>query len=272
MSLRETKQLLRTYRITPNKLLGQNFMVQPSIFSKIAEYAKLGQNDVVLDAGAGFGFLTLLMANQCKRVVAVEKDPQIARALHEKVRDLDNVIVIEGDVLKATLPEFNKVVAIPPYYLSTRLLKWLLERNVDCALLILQKEFANRLGSAVGSEDYGWLTVITRYHAKVELLDEVPKTLFYPQPDVDSVIARLIPWKTKPFNVQDEDFFYRLVRWLFTKRNRKLENALIPFLESEKCINREVSQKLAAVAPYGERRVRNLSPRDFGDLAIVLAE
>ena len=70
--------------------------------------------------------------------------------------------VIEGDVLKVALPEFNKVIAAPPYYLSSQLVTWLLERKVDCAVLILQKEFADRLVAPVGSEEYGWLTVVTK--------------------------------------------------------------------------------------------------------------
>ena len=112
-----------------------------------------------------------------------------------KSKDLDNVTVIEGDVLKASLPDFNKVIAIPPYYLSSQLVTWLFERKVDCAVLILQKEFADRLVAPVGSEEYGWLTVVTNQNAEVELLDVVPKTLFYPQPEVDSVILSLKPWQ-----------------------------------------------------------------------------
>ncbi len=134
-------------------------------------------------------FLNGFLADKCKTVIAVEKDQQIAKCFVNKSKTLGNVTVIEGDVLKATLPEFNKVIAIPPYYLSSHLITWLFERKLDCAVLILQKEFANRLIAPVGSEDYGWLTVITNQHAEVELLDPVPKDMFYPQPEVDSVIV-----------------------------------------------------------------------------------
>lgn len=272
MGLNETKQLLRTFRIAPNKLMGQNFMVEPSLYPKLTEYACLNQNDVVLDAGAGFGFLTRFLVDKCKAIVAVEKDPRIAEILREQTKDLVNVTVVEGDVLKAELPEFNKVVAIPPYYLSSRLVTWLLQRKIDCAVLILQREFANRLVADVGSEDYGWLTVITCHNAKVELLDEVPKTMFYPQPEVDSVIVRLAAWKTAPFNVEDEAFFNRLVRWLFTQRNKKLSNALVPFFKSARKLKKEEAKKLAATAPFGERRVRELTPKDFGELSNAFAE
>jgi 16S rRNA (adenine1518-N6/adenine1519-N6)-dimethyltransferase len=272
MSVSETKRLLRTYRIVPNRLLGQNFMVEPSVFPKLGDYASLGKADVVLDAGAGFGFLTRFLSDKCRSVLAVEKDPRVAEVLREQLRGLANVTVIEGDVLKVALPEFNKVVAIPPYYLSSRLVTWLLERKVECAVLVLQREFADRLVAGVGSEDYGWLTVVACYGAEVELLDTVPKMMFYPQPEVDSVIVRLRPWKTEPFEVIDEAFFRRMMRWLFTQRNKKLSNALVPFIKSTFKVSKDEAEKRVCVVPFGERRVRELSPKDFGVLANALKD
>ncbi len=81
MSLEETKQLLRAHRISPNKLMGQNFMVEPSLYPKLCTYAEISKADVVLDAGAGFGWLTCFLADKCKSVVAVEKDPHVAMVL-----------------------------------------------------------------------------------------------------------------------------------------------------------------------------------------------
>ena len=127
MSVLETKRLLRTFRIVPNRLLGQNFMVDPSLFPKLVDYASLDKTDVVLDAGAGFGFLTRFLANKCKSVLAVEKDPRVATVLREQLRGLANVTVIEGDVLKTAIPNFSKVVSIPPYQISSRLLLWLFD-------------------------------------------------------------------------------------------------------------------------------------------------
>ena len=270
MSFEETKQLLRTYRITPNKLMGQNFMVEPSLYTKLCAYASLGPSDVVLDAGAGFGFLSRFLADKCKAVVAVEKDLQIARVLREQVKGIDNVIVLEGNVLKAALPEFNKVIAIPPYYLSSHLITRLLERKIDCAVMILQKEFAGRLIADVGSEAYGWLKVVTHQHAEVELLDAVPKVMFYPQPEVDSVIVRLKPWSTKPFEVKDMLFFVRMVKWLFTQRNKKLGKALAPFIRSSFKLSKQDSDKLALSLPFHDRRARELSPKDFGAIVNAL--
>jgi 16S rRNA (adenine1518-N6/adenine1519-N6)-dimethyltransferase len=270
MSISETKRLLRERRIVPNRLLGQNFMIETSIFPLLSDYASLDKADVVLDAGAGFGFLTRFLANNCKAVIAVEKDPHVAEVLREQLRGAANVTVIEGDVLKAALPEFNKVVSIPPYYLSSRLVTWLLELKIECAVLILQREFAGRLVAAVGSEDYGWLTIVACHTAEVELLDAVPKSIFYPPPEVDSVIVRLTPWKAAPFEVKDAAFFRRLVRWLFTQRNKKLCNALPPFIKSTLKTSKEDAEKLACAFPFCDKRVRELSPKDFGVLANAL--
>jgi 16S rRNA (adenine1518-N6/adenine1519-N6)-dimethyltransferase len=267
MSLEETKQLLRTYRITTNKLLGQNFMVEPSLYDKLCVYALLDSSDVVLDAGAGFGFLTLFLADKCRAVIAVEKDPRVARVLREQLKGVVNVTLIEGDVLKGALPEFNKVIAIPPYYISSHLITWLIERRINCAVMILQKEFARRLVATIGSEDYGWLTVMTYKYAEVELLDAVPNAMFYPPPEVDSVIARLKPWTKSLFEVKNELFFKQMVKWLFTQRNKKLGKALAPFLKSTLKLSKQDAEELALTMPFHDKRIRELQPRDFGALA-----
>jgi 16S rRNA (adenine1518-N6/adenine1519-N6)-dimethyltransferase len=267
MSISETKRLLRNHRIVPNKLLGQNFMVEPSIFSKLSDYASLEGADVVLDVGAGFGFLTRFLANKCRMVLAVEKDAQVAAVLREQLQGSVNVTVIEGDLLKVEVPCFNKTVSIPPYYLSSRLVTWLFDRGFECAVLILQNEFAKRLVAAVGSDAYGWLTAVTCHSAKVELLDAVPKYMFYPPPEVNSIIVRLTPWSTSPFEVKDETFFRRMLQWLFTERNKKLSNALVPFVKSTLKIGKEDAEKLVGALPFCEKRVRELPPEAFGELA-----
>ena len=270
MGLTETKRLLRTFRIAPNKLLGQNFMVEPAFYAKFCEYACLSKADVVLDVGAGFGFLTKFLSGKCEAVIAVEKDPRVAAVLREQVRSYANVTVVEGDVLKVKLPPFGKVVAVPPYYLSSKLVAWLLARGISCAVLILQREFAEKLVAPVGSDDYGWLTVIASREVRAELLDGVPKSDFYPVPEVDSVIVRLTRWEIAPFAVNDSEFFNTLVRWMFTQRNKKISNALVPFLRKSRNASKEGAEKIASTVPFGDRRARELLPREFGELANAL--
>jgi 16S rRNA (adenine1518-N6/adenine1519-N6)-dimethyltransferase len=253
--------------------MGQNFMVEPSIFPIMAEYASLDKNDVALDIGAGFGFLTHFLASKCKDVLAVEADNKLEKALHEHLADLANIQIIKGNVLKVQIPNFNKVVSIPPYQISSRLLVWLFNRkNFDCAVLIFQKEFANRLVASIGSEDYGWLTILAYYYVECELLDDVPRAMFYPQPEVDSIIVRLRLRQQKLFVLNAEALFTKLVQSLFTQRNRKVRNAVMPFLRGIRARTPEDAARIVVKLPFRDTRVRELSPEDFGVLANALCD
>lgn len=245
-------------------------MVEPSIFQCMTDYASLNQNDIVLDIGAGLGFLTRFLADRCERVLAVEIDAGLVRVLREQLGDLPNLEIIEGDLLKVQISKFNKVVSIPPYHISSSLLSWLFSKNFECILLIFQKEFANRLVASVGSEDYSWLTVVTYYHTEVERLDELPKRMFYPQPEVNSIIIRLKPKKPPPFNLKNKVLFKQFVQALFTQRNRKVRNAVVPFIKSKHVTTVEKAAKLADSLPFHDKRVRELAPEDFGALANAL--
>ncbi len=270
MSLQEVKLLLQKHQIAPNRLLGQNFLVDSSLYPKLADYAEVNAFDVVLDAGAGFGFLTRFLSERCKRVIAVEKDHAVAEVLRENVSGIHNVTIIEGDVLKEEIPAFNKVVSIPPYYLSSRFLLWLLDRKFERAFLVLQKEFADRLVAKVGCEEYGWLTVATYQFAQSVMLDPVPNWMFYPQPQVDSIVICLKPWARPPFAVKNVELFRRMVKWLFTQRNKKLGNALRPFIRKEFRKDREQVEKVASAILSRNRRVRDLAPKDFGAIVNVI--
>jgi len=263
--LRRAKRLLRLYGFSPKKRLGQHFVVNSDILQRLVSCASLTEDDVVLEVGAGLGFLTQLLSSKCKKVVAVEVDSKIVKILKAQLPDMPNVDLIEGDALKVSLPPFNKVVSAPPYSISSPLLFRLLERKFDWAVLILQKEFAERLAASVGSKDYGRLTVTIYYRADVELLDYVPRTMFYPPPNVDSMMVLLKP-RDAPFHVEDEVTFFEVVRILFTQRNKKVRNSLIPFLRKRGITGKE-ALKLADSMVYSEKRVRELAPEDFGILA-----
>ena len=245
-------------------------MIESTVFHSMALHASLSKNDVTLDIGAGLGFLTRFLADRCRCVLAVESDARLVDVLREELGSSSNIQIIEGDVLKVNIPQFDKVVSIPPYYISSSLLLWLLEKDVDCAILIFQNEFADRLVASIGSEDYSWLTVVTNYYAETELLDEIPKGSFYPQPKVDSIIVRLKPKRPPPFDLKSKTLFKQLVQSLFTQRNRKIKNALLPFLESKNVSNIRKNVKPIDSLPFQGKRVRELAPEDFGDLANAL--
>jgi len=247
-------------------------MIEPSIHQLMVSYASLDRNDTVLDIGAGLGFLSRFMADKCKTVLAIEADAQVAKILFEQLADTPNVKVVEGDVFKVDIPSFNKIVSTPPYNISSRLLLWILDQGFDCSVLVFQKEFASRLVASVGNHDYGWLAVLTYYYAEVELLTTVPPSMFYPQPKVDSIITRLIPKKPRALKLEDEATFRRLVRSLFTQRNKKIRNAVLPYLRTMRGMSKDGAVRTAEKLPCCDKRVRELAPEDFGALANALIQ
>lgn len=247
-------------------------MVEPSLFHEMSKCAALNGNDTVLDVGAGLGFLTAFLASICGRVLAVETDRRLIGVLHAQLEDLRNVELIKGSVLKAQIPQFNKVMAIPPYNISSQLITWIFDRKPECAVLILQKEFANRLVAPVGDENYGWLTVLTYYHSECELLNDIPRSIFFPQPEVDSILVRLTQKQPKQFMLKNEALFRTLLRSLFAQRNRKVRNAVLPFLEGIRKTTTKEANRLANAIPNHNKRVRELAPEDFGELANAFAD
>jgi 16S rRNA (adenine1518-N6/adenine1519-N6)-dimethyltransferase len=245
-------------------------MVESSILQNMANCAALDRSDVTLDIGAGLGFLTLSLAAKCRHVLAVESDAKLVRILLEQLGNLSNVSVIHGDVLRVPISQFNKVVSVPPYSISSHLLLWLFNRKFDRAVLILQKDFVNRLVAPVGSEHYGWLAVVAYYYVNVELLDDVPRWMFYPQPEVDSIIVRLEPKNLSPFTLKDEVRFKQFVQSLFTRRNRKVRNAIISFVRSSGASEVARVLEIAESFPFRDKRVRELAPEDFGALFNVV--
>jgi len=268
--LEKTRQLLWTYKIAPNRFLGQNFLVDETIFPKLSEYASLGQTDAALDVGAGFGFLSCFMANKCAHVLAVEKDARVASVLRKQVSGSTNICVIEGDVLAADVPVFDKVVSAPPYQISSELLNWLFLRPFKCAVLILQEEFASRITASTGTDDYSWMTVYAYYHTSVESLDAVPRQKFYPEPEVDSTVVRLIPRSKPAFPLTDVRLFKQMLKSVFAERNKKLINAAMPFAKNVLGLSSGNAKSRLSKLPFFEDRVRTLAPEAFGDLARVL--
>lgn len=267
--LAEAKHFLRRYRLFPKKRWGQHFLVEASVLESLPKYANLKRDDVVLEIGAGLGFLTRVLAEKCGLVYTVEIDPKLVRFLQLRLKDLENVRIIEGDFLRVTLPEFNKIVSVPPYGISSELIQLLAGKKFESAVFVFQREFANKLSAPIGSDAYGWLTVMAYYHFDVEILDEVPRWMFYPPPDVDSVIVRLTPKEPSPFFLMDKSLFKELVQVLFAQRNRKVRNALRTFIEKKSItLIGDVIERL----PFQDRRVRELAPEDFGVLANVLSK
>lgn len=245
-------------------------MVDSNFLQLVCSHASIKTSDIVLEVGAGFGFLTHLLAQKAKEVIAVESDIQLQQALQKEFALHHKVKLVSGDIFKVVVPRFDKAVSNPPFSISSPLLFWLLNHKFECAILTFQEQFAQRLQAKPGSNDYSRLTVSTFYRAEVELLDRVPREAFYPKPKVDAVIARLKPRSAPPFEVKNQRIFDEVLRSLFTQRNKKVRNAMLPLFRKFGLTRSEAFQ-IEKPLPFQDKRVRVLEPNEFGVLANALS-
>jgi len=252
----------------PSKRLGQNFLLDQSIASEIVSTINPTESDAVLEPGPGHGTLTRLLHKQAGRVIAVEKDPILVRELTETFRDYPNIVIIEGDILKTDLlPDFNKLVSTPPYYLSSKLALFLSKTKFDVAGVVFQKEFGERLLAEPGTREYGRLTVSVRRRLKIEKIREISRTAFRPRPKVDSVLLRMTPLQN-PRHLNEQSF-EEVVKGVFTQRRRLTRSALAHFLT--KRLGRESARRIMSEIALPDARVFQLSIPQLEELSEQLA-
>jgi 16S rRNA (adenine1518-N6/adenine1519-N6)-dimethyltransferase len=198
----------------------ERFMVDSGLLHRICGYADLCEHDVVLEVGAGTGNLTEVIAGYACRLIALEKKDDLFVELEKRLKDRGNVSLIHGDVLKVTLPEFNKVVSNIPYSISRRLLKRLLLHGFDTAVLVVQSEFAGKLNAPAGNRKYRMISALTQSSCSIEELEDVPPSAFKPPPNVHSTVVRL-KQHSKPTPEYAE-----FLNNLFNHRNKKLSNII----------------------------------------------
>jgi 16S rRNA (adenine1518-N6/adenine1519-N6)-dimethyltransferase len=217
----ETKRILMDHDIKAVSSLGQYFLVDDGVAARMADYARVGSGDVVLEIGAGVGSVTEELAKKAKRVYAVEKDKKLCAILRELYADKKGKIdVIEADIMKLRLPEFDKVVASIPYSLSSPITYKLLRHNFRLGVLLYQKEFAQKMIAKPGSNLYGRLSVIAQALADIEILEIVHRAAFYPSPHVKTAIVRL---KEKRV-VKDKQKFFEFVTLAFEHRRKMMRH------------------------------------------------
>jgi len=243
----------------PLKRLGQNFLANKHIASRVVSVAELTNTDTVLEPGAGYGTLTRLLENQAGRVLAVEKDRRLAAHLRKEFERNPTVSVIEGDVLKIPLPSFNKIVGTPPYVLSSKLILFLKKKKFELASLVLQKEFGERLLAEAGTADYGRLSITAQRSLKIRPIMNIPAAAFRPRPKVDSILLRISPNKIN--TAVNEELFEELVRGLFNQRRRVVRSSFLHFLSKK--IGREKARETLKEMTLPEKRVFQLT---IGDL------
>jgi 16S rRNA (adenine1518-N6/adenine1519-N6)-dimethyltransferase len=271
------RELLALHGLTPKKALGQNFLVDPRVQERIVAAAKIAPDDVVVEIGPGLGALTFRLGEAAKQVIAVDRDRQMVDVLRTQLANRPNIEVVLGDALEFDLRRAAEQAGRPlvvvgnlPYVVTSPLLFAILEaaaggRVVDRAVLMVQKEFAQRMLAPPGSRVYGRLSVMAQQACEAEILFHVGAGAFLPPPAVTSSVLRLRPRPQPLASVEDAGTFERVVREAFGTRRKMLRRALEPGF------GERAAMALAAAAIDGTRRAEELSVADFARLANALA-
>ncbi|ADL67698.1 dimethyladenosine transferase [Thermoanaerobacterium thermosaccharolyticum DSM 571] len=264
---------MRVKGFNTKKKLGQNFIFDEGILSKIADLADITKDDNVIEIGAGLGTLTREIVERAKNVVAYEIDDEAVGILRDKLREYKNLIILNDDIMKADLKgvvdkyfdgDKCKVVANLPYYITSPIIMKLLESHLmkDITILI-QKEVAERICAEPGSKEYGVLTVAVNYYSKPEMLLELPPEVFSPKPKVSSTLIKLHVLDEPPVFVKNEKLFFKVVKASFGQRRKVITNSL-------KSLNIDQSLILNALLKCGidlKQRGETLSIEKFAELA-----
>lgn len=272
---------MRKYKIRADKSLGQHFLIDETPIDAMLTAADLKDGDAVLEIGPGLGVLTTRLCEKAKKVVAVEKDRDIIPVLEDVTRDFKNVCIINDDVLKLDMEELLqshfqssfKVIANLPYYITSPIIMKIVQNRhlIQSAVIMVQKEVAQRLIALPGKKDYGILSIAVQLYADVDMICEVSHEAFMPPPKVDSAVVRLILKKEPRVKISDEDFYFKVVEASFGERRKTIKNSLkrrltLPYLPKG-AIDRAL--EAAGIDPF--RRGETLSIEEYADLALALS-
>jgi 16S rRNA (adenine1518-N6/adenine1519-N6)-dimethyltransferase len=273
-----TKEVLEKYGFSFKKSLGQNFLIDTNILHNIVSAAELTKEKGAVEIGPGIGALTEQLGRAAKKVMAIEIDQRLLPILADTLSPYENIEVVHGDVLELNLKALLEekmagvdkvsVVANLPYYVTTPILMKLLEERLplENIVVMIQKEVAERIAAKPGTKDYGSLSVAAQFYAETEVEMIVPASVFIPRPNVDSAVIRLKVRDRPPVEVDDQDWFFRVVKSSFAQRRKTLLNNLMNglFLKTQKD---EVIQMLADIGIDPTRRGETLSIEEFARLA-----
>ena len=268
------KELLSKHGFTFSKALGQNFLVNPSVCPRMAEYSGAGRGVGVIEIGPGIGVLTNELCQLADKVVAVELDKRLLPVLAETLEEYDNIRIVNADVLELDLKaliaeEFAGmevvVCANLPYYITSPVIMKLLEEElpVSAVTVMVQKEAAQRICAKVGSRESGAVTVAVHYYAEPELLFSVSAGSFMPAPKVDSAVIRLNVRREPPVKA-DKKAFFAVVKAAFGQRRKVISNSLSAGLGVGK---EEIRALLDRAGVPQNARAEALSMEDFAAIA-----
>jgi len=265
--LADTLKILKINGIKLDKRKGQNYLINKDVLSKIIQHSELSNKDSVLEIGAGIGTLTIPLAKNAGKVIAVEQDKKVANVLVKRLEklELSNVEVIVDDATKLDLPETTKVVSNLPYKISSPITFKILEKPFEMGVLMYQKEFADRMIASPGNRNYSRLSVMIHFNANVEMLFNVSSNDFFPKPKVSSAVIKMKP----KINVEVGEFFSNVTRALFQHKKKKVRNALMDsFHEIGNLEKSEIKDLISKLDPETlDKRVFKMSPEDLFEIS-----
>ena len=264
------KEIIDFYGFRFSKSLGQNFLIDKNFVDKIVDGADISGKNVI-EVGPGIGTISYEMAKTCKKLVLIEVDETLIPILHENMSDFRNVTIINQDILKTDLKEIQdkyfdgesfEFVSNLPYYITTPIIEKIFEEDLDCKsmTIMVQKEVADRMLATEKDKDYSSLSVFVKYYSDAKLLTKVPKSVFMPQPKIDSAVLRL------DLRIYDEEVnrekLFALVRAGFLKRRKTILNSLSAVAEKE-----DLKKVFEKTGLKENLRAENLSLDDFIKIA-----
>ena len=270
------RKILRDHGIRPLKRLGQSFLEDINIINKIISISNIQEDDTVVEIGAGVGIMTELIAEKVRKVIALDIDPRMVGILRERLAGYHQVDVIKGDVLKydfssvgyELLSRKTKVIGNIPYNISSQILFHLLayRQHISSMILMFQKELADRLIASPGTKEYGIPTVLVSMYTECFREMVIPRSCFYPEPKVTSAVMKIIIREKPLMDLNDHDFFVKIVKIAFSKRRKTLLNNLrsSPLLGYSE---REVVTALKKSGIDGVRRGETLTAEELGKLS-----
>ncbi len=249
------KELLKKYGFTFSKGLGQNFLINPSVCPKIAEYGFAESGYGILEIGTGFGTLSCELAKGADKVVAVEIDSRLLPVLGETMADFDNFKVINADIMKTDLDSLIKqefdglkvaVCANLPYYITSPVIMKLLESEIpaEAITVMVQKEAAQRLCARMGTREAGAITAAVNYYGSAELLFNVSRGSFMPAPNVDSAVIQIRPDNKYRNKIDDRELYFRVIKGAFAQRRKTLANSLNASIGVEKTVIYDILKEM----------------------------
>jgi len=272
-----TKSILNQYGIKLNKNLGQNYLIDKNKRDQIINFGNITPKDTVLEIGTGIGTLTIEIAKRAGKVIAIEQDSNICKILAERLKkeNIDNVELINDDALNVEFPKFNKIISNLPYQISSPITFKFLNYDFNLAVLMYQKEFAERMNGEPGSKNYSRLSAMLYFKCNVETLTDVSAESFIPKPKIDSRVIKLTP-KENGISEDDFDAYSKFTKALFQHRNKKIKNALIDSRHIIGNIDKKVLKKRLnniesdEINDYLSKRVIALTPEEFLKLSLKL--